>query len=100
MIREFERMVTMYLEYVEDHATRRQTMTLADWAVSVEAFVDFNERGLLTRAGTVQTRVTQALIRGRPNEFDSMRKHKDVHEADTADLDSLRAIEKMLKDGR
>ncbi|MBI5499611.1 MAG: virulence RhuM family protein [Deltaproteobacteria bacterium] len=47
------RVVTMYLDYAEDQARRRRTMTMADWIAKLDGFLQFNERNILTHAGTI-----------------------------------------------
>jgi hypothetical protein len=99
-IHELDRIVTMYLDYAEDQAQRRQSMTMADWAGKLDAFLSFNERDLLTHAGKVQASVAQSLAEERFAEFDSARMQQAVREEDRADLDSLRAIERKLEGGK
>ena len=99
-IRELDRIVTMYLDYAEDQAKRRQTMTMVDWAAKLDAFLAFNERELLTHAGTVQATVAQELAQRRYAEFDSMRRQNAILDADIADLEALRVIEKKLENGK
>lgn len=52
-ISELNRIVTMYLDYAEDQARRKQPMTMAQWAARLDAFLQFNERNILTHAGTI-----------------------------------------------
>lgn len=47
------RVVTMYLDYAEDQATRQRPMHMADWVSKLDAFLEFNERNILTHAGKV-----------------------------------------------
>ncbi|MCK0438157.1 virulence RhuM family protein [Gordonia alkaliphila] len=68
-------------------------MTMADWTKKLDAFLAFNDRELLTHAGTVQAKVAQALAEERYVEFDSARKKQAALEADAADLAALRALE-------
>jgi hypothetical protein len=44
-IAELNRVVTMYLDVAEDH--------MAEWVQRLDAFLQFNERNVLTHAGTV-----------------------------------------------
>jgi hypothetical protein len=99
-IHELDRIVTMFLDYAEDQAQRRQSMTMADWAGKLDAFLSLNERDLLTHAGRVQASVAQTLAEERFAEFDSARIHQAVVEEDRADLDSLLAIERKLEGGK
>lgn len=47
------RVVTMYLDYAEDQAMRQRPMHMADWVKKLDAFLEFNERNILTHAGKV-----------------------------------------------
>lgn len=92
-IRELDRIVNMYLDYAEDQAKRRTAMTMADWVKKLDAFLAFNDRDLLTHAGTVQAKVAQELAEERYAEFDEARKRQAALEADAADLAALRELE-------
>jgi hypothetical protein len=52
-IKELNRIVTMYLDYAEDQARRRRPMHMSDWTARLDAFLQFNERNILTHAGTI-----------------------------------------------
>ena len=52
-LRELQRIVGMYLDYAEDQARRRHTMTMTDWVAKLDAFLAFNERDVLGHAGTI-----------------------------------------------
>jgi len=52
-IRELNRIVTMYLDYAEDQARRQRPMHMRDWIAKLDAFLQFNERNILTHAGTI-----------------------------------------------
>ena len=52
-IAELNRVVSMYLDYAEDQAHRRRPMHMADWVGRLDAFLQFNERNILTHAGAV-----------------------------------------------
>ncbi|MGY0497654.1 RhuM family protein [Nocardia sp. FBN12] len=92
-ISELDRIVTMYLDYAEDQAERRTAMTMADWANKLDAFLAFNDRELLTHAGTVRAEVARALAENRYADFDAARQHQAALEADMADLAALRELE-------
>jgi hypothetical protein len=47
------RVVTMYLDYAEDQAVRQRPMHMADWVQKLDAFLEFNERNILSHAGRV-----------------------------------------------
>ncbi|MFH0825636.1 MAG: virulence RhuM family protein, partial [Pseudomonadota bacterium] len=52
-IKELNRIVTMYLDYAEDQAQRQRKMHMADWNAKLDAFLQFNERNILTHAGKI-----------------------------------------------
>jgi hypothetical protein len=58
---DLNRIVTMYLDYAEDQARRQQTMTMAQWASKLDAFLTFNDRSVLKNAGKVEKQVADAL---------------------------------------
>jgi hypothetical protein len=92
---ELNRIVTMYLDYAEDQARRRQVVTMAEWAEKLDAFLQFNGRELLTHAGAVQAAVAKRLAETRYEEFDADRRASDAWAADAADF---AAIEKLGRD--
>ena len=57
---ELNRIVTMYLDYAEDQARNRRPMTMADWATRLDAFLQFNERDILTGAGKVSAALARS----------------------------------------
>ncbi|MEM7620630.1 MAG: virulence RhuM family protein [Pseudomonadota bacterium] len=95
-IDELNRIVTMYLDYAEDQAKKRKTITMDGWADKLDAFLEFNERDLLTHAGKVQMKVAQKLAADRYDDFDGKRKKAEALAADEEDIKELEALEKSL----
>lgn len=60
-IQELERIVSMYLDYAENQATRRIAMKMGDWIEKLDAFLAFNEYEVLTNAGRVSAAVARRL---------------------------------------
>ena len=58
-IKNLDRFVTMYLDYAETQAERNIPMTMSDWAEKLNAFLQFNEKDILSNAG----KVTQAIAK-------------------------------------
>lgn len=52
-ITELNRIVTMWLDFAEDQATRRKEVFLKDWTEKLDAFLSFNDRQVLVGAGKV-----------------------------------------------
>lgn len=93
-IEELNRIVTMYLDYAEDQAKRRKQMTMQEWSERLDAFLSFNERDVLTHAGTMQAAVAEKLALGRYEEFDTQRREAERVAADREDLAELERFEK------
>lgn len=91
---ELNRIVTMYLDYAEDQAKRRQVVTMAEWADKLDAFLQFNDRALLTNAGAVSAAVAKKLAEVRYSDFNEKRKAADAAAADIADLTDLERLAK------
>lgn len=81
------RIVTMYLDYAEDQAERREPVHMRDWADKLDTFLQFNNRAVLDTAGKVSADVAKKLAENhyktytakriteqdqRPDEFDQV----------------------------
>ena len=95
-IDELNRIVTMYLDYAEDQAQKRKTISMDDWADKLDAFLEFNERDLLTHAGKLKMEVAQKLAAERYDEFDTKQKEAEAIAADEEDIKELETLEKKL----
>lgn len=94
---ELDRIVTMYLDYAEDQARRRKTMTMAEWETKLDTFLTFNERELLTHAGKVRAEVAAKLVEERYEEFDAKRRLAERAKADAEDIKALEAFTQSVK---
>lgn len=65
-----ERIVTMYLDYAEYQATRNIPMTMQDWAVRLNRFLEFNEHEILHDNGKVTHEIAKAFAE---SEFEKFR---------------------------
>lgn len=55
-----ERIVSMYLDYAEYQAGRRIPMTMEDWAVRLDRFLEFNEHEILQDSGRVTHEIAKS----------------------------------------
>jgi hypothetical protein len=60
-IKALERIVSMYLDYAENQASRQIPMRMADWVEKLDAFLKFNEYNVLANAGQVSHEVAKEL---------------------------------------
>ena len=97
---ELNRIVTMYLDFAEDQARRRATVTMVMWAEKLDAFLKFNDREVLTHAGKLRMDVAQQLAADRFAVFDAARKQADALQADSDDLTAIEALAKNLSRSR
>lgn len=86
---DLNRLTTMFLDFAEERARRRQTTTMADWAGQADRFLDFNERAVLTDAGTVSTAAMERVTAERYSDFDNRRRLVEAAQADAEELQDL-----------
>lgn len=96
-VEELNHIVTMYLDYAEDQAKRRNPITMAVWADKLDAFLEFNDRDLLKHAGSVQMKVAQQLAAERYDVFEARRKEAAALAADEEDFKALESFAKKIK---
>ncbi len=82
------RIVSMYLDYAEDQARRKKTVTMAEWVAKLDAFLQFNERNILTHAGTVSKQLAEEHAHGEFAKFDADRLRRAAIEP-TSDFDKV-----------
>jgi hypothetical protein len=73
-ISELNRIVTMWLDFAEDQATRRKEVFLKDWAEKLDAFLSFNERQVLAGAGKVSHKQAVAHAQSEYEQFAAQRR--------------------------
>lgn len=72
-IEELNRIVVMYLDYAEDQAKRRRQLYMRDWRDRLDAFLQFNQRDILTDAGKVSRAVANRLAQDAYDAFHERR---------------------------
>ncbi|WP_336730940.1 virulence RhuM family protein [Chryseobacterium sp. VD8] len=60
-LKALERIVSMYLDYAENQASRQIPMKMEDWISKLDAFLGFNEYHILTDAGKISAAVAKKL---------------------------------------
>jgi hypothetical protein len=68
-IKGLERIVTMFLDYAENQASRQIPMKMQDWVNKLDAFLKFNEYDILNNAGKVSREVAKALAEEEYSKF-------------------------------
>lgn len=67
------RIVSMYLDYAEDQAKRHRQIFMRDWRSKLDAFLQFNDRDILTNAGAVSKAVADQLALEQYEKFNQHR---------------------------
>ena len=73
-ISELNLVVTMYLDYAELQTLNRKIMYMKDWISKLDAFLQFNEKDILTNAGKVSAEIAKSFAE---NEFEKYRVIQD-----------------------
>jgi hypothetical protein len=88
-IKALERIVSMYLDYAENQASRQIPMRMADWVEKLDAFLQFNEYDVLKNAGKVSHEVAKELAEKQYEAF-------NIVQDRTFESDFERATQKLL----
>ncbi len=91
-ISQLNRIVTMYLDYAEDQASRRKQIFMKDWREKLDTFLKFNERDILTNAGKVTKAVADQLAL---DQYEIYHQNRLVQEADQEALDDDRVLKSI-----
>lgn len=98
-IESLNRLTTMFLDFAEDRASRRQETRMADWIAQTDRFLAFNERDVLHHAGSVSHQQMEQIVHQRFASFDAQRRAADSlaaeHEAG-AEIEALESEAKRL----
>lgn len=90
--------VNMYLDYAEDQARRHRQIFMRDWREKLVAFLQFNERDILTHAGKVTKAVADKLAIEQYEIFNRRRLAEEAETEALADDEELKRITGILKD--
>jgi hypothetical protein len=93
-IRELNRIVSMYLDYAEDQARRRQPVHMAEWVAKLDAFLKFNERNILTHAGAVSHQLAEEHASRQFEAYETERRRLDAGQS-AGDFDQ--AVEEVRR---
>lgn len=96
-IAELNRIATMFLDYAEDRAAKRQDIKMADWRQYVDNFLLFNERELLKNAGKTKHERMVQIAHERYAAFDGQRRKTEAQLADTEEIKVLMDIESKTR---
>jgi hypothetical protein len=84
-IKSLNRIVTMYLDYAEDQAERNNPMHMKDWESKINAFLEFNDREILSNAGQIAKKIADELASKEYEKFNQRRLENILNEEDDFD---------------
>ena len=93
-VTELNRIVTMWLDFAEDQATRRKQVFMQDWADKLDDFLRFNDRAVLSNAGRVSKIQADAKATA---EFEKFAEVRRVTREAEAEKDYLRQLTDAVK---
>ena len=106
-VTELNRIVTMWLDFAEDQATRRKEVFLKDWTDKLDAFLSFNDRQVLAGAGKVSHKQALAHAQSEYEQFAAQRRAALEAEGEayavrvlgsaSADVDALNELGQVAK---
>jgi len=84
-------LVEQYLLFAEGQAMRRIAMYMKDWILKLDAFLNINDRDILTHAGKISHEMAKQLAETEYAKFD----HRRIRQADETGGDFEQAIKKL-----
>lgn len=94
-VTELNRIVTMWLDFAEDQATRRKQVFMQDWADKLDDFLRFNDRAVLNNAGRVSKKQADAKASLEYEQFAQKRRVTKEAEAEKDYLSQLTDAAKL-----
>lgn len=95
-IEHLNRIVEMYLNYAEDQAKRRRQVFMREWREKLDAFLQFNQREILTNAGKVTKAVADRLALDHYETYNRNRLENEAKEEALVDDEALIKIEAAI----
>jgi len=93
-ITELNRVVTMYLDFAEDQVRRKKPMHMAEWVERLDAFLQFNERNILTHAGNISHELAERHAHAQFDQHEAERLRLEAAQP-TSDFD--KAVEEVKR---
>lgn len=91
------RLTTMFLDFAEDRALRRQETRMADWIGQTDRFLVFNERDVLSNAGRVSHQRMETIVHQRFETFDADRRAAEKADAEREAMEDIARLEQETR---
>ena len=93
-IDELNRIVVMWLDFAEDQSRRRKQVFTKDWKQKLNEFLEFNERDILTHAGSVSKADADAFAK---QQYDAFTERRRAFKETQGTMDTVKALEDAAK---
>ncbi|MFB3892278.1 MAG: virulence RhuM family protein [Phycisphaerae bacterium] len=93
-IDELNRIVVMWLDFAEDQARRRKQVFMKDWEQRLDEFLRFNERDVLTHAGSISKADADAFAE---EQYDRFAQRRRAFKEAAGEQDAMKALEDAAK---
>jgi hypothetical protein len=91
------RLVVIFLESAELRAKNRMDITIDFWRENVDRILDFQDKKILSNAGSISKAQMETQVTEIYNSFDRRRKEFEALQADNQDLEELKKLEQKIK---
>lgn len=99
-IKKLNRIITMYLDYAEMQAERKQPVYMKEWKEKLDAFLRFNEQEILSDKGAVSMEIARALALEQYERFSARRIAEESAEPDPEFDRAAKVIEQKCQSGK
>lgn len=89
-IDELNRIVVMWLDFAEDQARRRKQVFMKDWEQRLNEFLQFNDRNVLTNAGSISKAQADAFAE---EQYDRFAERRRAFKEGQGEQDAIKALE-------
>jgi hypothetical protein len=91
-VNELNRVVTMFLDFAEDQARQRSSMTMKTWEDRLDEFLTFTKRKVLKNAGRISHDVAEKIAHEKFEAFDLKRREAERISAENEHLKELELL--------
>lgn len=91
------RLVVIFLEQAELRVKNQQDLTMAYWQQNLDKLLIFNEFPVLKSSGRISHQVMEKKVESQYLAFDKLRKKDAAREADSKELEELKALVEQIK---
>ena len=93
-IDELNRIVVMWLDFADDQARRRKQVFMKDWEQRLNDFLQFNDRNVLTNAGSLSKAEADAFAQ---EQYDRFAQRRRAFKETQGEQDAIKALEDAAK---